>query len=119
MMKKKRLLKKQSSLTVTREIKNPDTKEVSGDSAQKVEYHEFTTEPAVVSIGKPILLPGNEFGVNRYGSAKISVHFTMPCYVEDFDKTVKQVSERVDQQLLAEADTIKELYLEIIERAGK
>jgi hypothetical protein len=115
----KKLLKKKK-MSVIRETKNPDTNELKGDEANvDLKIRELGPTPSTISLGKTVLLPGSEIGVNRYGSVKLSVHITDYCEYEDKEKTKKAISLEVDEQLSEEAEHVQTLWEEIVEKANK
>lgn len=115
-MKKKKLLTKTSRLTVTREAKDEDGK-VYGDEAYQDEELTFYEEPSIFHAGKQVLIPGSDIDINRYANVKISVGLTRPCKVEDEDRTINSVIEKVNKVLIEESSSAKEIYEEIIRRA--
>lgn len=94
-------VEKNSTVFVSRTIgKKPGDPEEAGDE-EILSVHRFVTEPAEVGVTTALTM-----NLGNYESARVSVSLTMPCYVEEVDKTYEWAQRWVEQRLTEERNQI-------------
>jgi len=75
---------------------------VNKQRVKKLKIRPFVTDTAHVSVKYGVTIPTQE-----YGSARVDVMMSAPCYVEEMVDTYKQIRELVDKLISAEVDRIE------------
>lgn len=79
------------------------------ERTETMEVSSFVTEAAMVSVKLGVTI-----GLENFGSARIDVGCTMPCYREEMPEAYKAAKQFVVDRVMREADEVKEF-----QRSGK
>jgi hypothetical protein len=94
--KAKKLIEKEGLIEVSSTVVgSPKTR------AKKIKIRPFVTDTANVSVKYGLTIPTVE-----YGSARVDVFLSVPCYIEEIGAVYKQVQNIVEKLIEKEADKI-------------
>ncbi len=70
---------------------------VDDESEEGIYVRKFVVPPAKVSLGKGVTV-----NIAKYESAKVDVHISVPCYVEEIEEVFAAVDRWVNEKVGAE-----------------
>jgi hypothetical protein len=105
---KSKVIKRESTVLVTRELTVGRFKRETVDKQQdlhQLAVHEFIAEPAKVSLSKGLTV---NFGNYQFGRFDVGIEF--PCYAEEVQDTLVLVDRFIEDRLAVESENIQQFF---------